>query len=240
MISWRIHHKAETVSTNLDARVGAAGDVFTADYQTAGRGRLDHKWLSPPRTNLMMSVVLSVADLTPEVVATLPLVVGLSVAKGLSSFTGAMAPTLKWPNDILIGRRKIAGILCELNGDVVIAGIGVNVKKQDFSPELSDKAISLGTVPDFRGPVPSVETVRDVVLAALDETYSIWRLGGFAAVYPEIRALDFLRGQALIVRQTDNDTAPLRGFCGGILPDGSLDVGGEKVYAGEAHVERIG
>ena len=85
MTNWRIHHKAETASTNLDARTGRHGDVFTADYQTAGRGRLDHKWLSPPGANLMMSVVLSVDGLAPEQVATLPLVVGLAVIKVVGS-----------------------------------------------------------------------------------------------------------------------------------------------------------
>ena len=83
MIDCRIHHKAETASTNLDARSGHHGDVFTADYQTAGRGRLDHKWESPPKTNLMMSAVLSVEGLAPEKVATLPLVVGLAVIKAV-------------------------------------------------------------------------------------------------------------------------------------------------------------
>ena len=82
---WRVHHKSETESTNLDARAGKHRDVFTADHQTAGRGRLDHKWLSPPGTNLMMSVVLSVEGLEPEQVATLPLVVGLAVVKAVGS-----------------------------------------------------------------------------------------------------------------------------------------------------------
>ena len=89
---WHVHHKAETVSTNLDARAGVHCDVFTSDYQTAGRGRLDHKWLSPEGTNLMMSVVLSVEGLAPEHVSTLPLVAGLAVAKALSSMVGRSVP----------------------------------------------------------------------------------------------------------------------------------------------------
>ena len=58
---WTVYHKAVTESTNLDARAGKPGDVFTADEQTAGRGRLDHTWLSQPGKNLMMSVVLDVS-----------------------------------------------------------------------------------------------------------------------------------------------------------------------------------
>ena len=240
MIAWRIHHKAETASTNLDARAGAHGDVYTADFQTAGRGRLDHKWQSPPGANLMMSAVLSVGGLTPETVATLPLVVGLAVVqaiRGLLSVAEAQKVALKWPNDVLIGGRKVAGILCERDGERIVVGIGVNVKQRVFPPEIAGKAISLGSVPGFTGSVP---TVREAVLESLGRLYEAWREKGFAAVYPVIRAVDFLRGQALAVRQTDDDAEPVRGICGGIQSDGSLLVGETRVYAGEAHVEAIG
>ena len=196
---WRIHHKRETESTNLDARTGGHGDVFTADYQTAGRGRLDHKWLSPPGTNLLMSVVLSVEGLSPEAVSTLPLVVGLAVARGLSPLLAGTVPTaepgtvpmIKWPNDVLIGGRKVAGILCERNGDKVVAGIGVNVKAQLFPEELQKTAVSLGSLPNFTGTVPKV---RNMILGQLGKWYGIWREKGFEAIWPEIAALDFLRG----------------------------------------------
>lgn len=183
-VRWKIHHKRETESTNLDARSGNPWDVFTADYQTAGRGRLDHKWLSPPGANLLMSAVLSVEGLSPEQVSTLPLVVGLAVAKGLTPFFKCFS----------------------------------------------------GSVPNFSGSVPKV---RSAVLGQLGWLYGIWRENGFVVVWPEIVALDCLRGQTLSVRQTDDDAAPIAGVCGGIQRDGSLDVGGVKVYAGEAHVERI-
>ena len=263
MISWAIHHKAETVSTNLDARAGVHGDVFTADYQTAGRGRLDHKWLAPPGANLAMSAVLGVGGRRPEEIATLPLVIGLAVVQAISkgsvpertgrdlpepfrwglspssegpvpSSTGvcpqAEVPLLKWPNDVLIGGKKVCGILCERHGDFVVAGIGVNVKPRKFPPELAKTATWLGPVPN------GVCGVRDAVLREIGELYEEWREGGFRAVYPEIRAIDYLRGQTLAVRQTDDDSEPVRGVCGGIQPDGSLLVGETPVYAGEAHV----
>ena len=235
-MTWKIHHKAETVSTNLDARDGRPGDVFTADFQTAGRGRLDHKWLSPPGDNLMMSAVLDVGGLSPESLATLPLVVGLAVAQAVGKLLGPVPSCLKWPNDVLVGGKKISGILCERHGDCVIAGIGVNVKQRKFSPEIAKRATSLESL----GPVPiSVEAVRDAVLERLGALYAMWRDEGFAAVYPAIQAIDCLRGQALSVRQIDDDKEPIRGICGGIQPDGSLRVGETDVYAGEAHVEGV-
>ena len=238
-IVWRIHHKVETASTNLDAREGLHGDVFTADYQTAGRGRLDHKWLSPPKTNLMMSAVLSVEGLAPEHVATLPLVVGLAVIKAVGSDVLGRPQSLKWPNDILVDGRKIAGILCERNGDNVIAGIGVNVGQTEFDRDIADRTTSLALVADVSRLPSSVLFVRDAVLSELDKWYGIWRTQGFAAVYPEIAAVDFLKGREIAVRQTDDDSAPIAGISNGIMADGSLDVGGTKVYAGEAHVVKI-
>lgn len=216
MIDWKIFHKAETASTNLDARAGVHGDVFTADYQTAGRGRLDHTWESPRGKNIMMSVVLSVEELDPETVATLPLVIGLAVAR-------AAGGLVKWPNDVYVSGKKAAGILCERLGDRVIVGIGANVGEVPLS--VADRAIA----------VPSL-TIRQI-LDEIDEAYGQWRLGGFAAVYPAIRKIDFLRGQSLAVRQTDDDAEPIRGICGGICDDGALAVGNVKIYAGEAHVE---
>ena len=241
-MNWRIHHKAETASTNVDARGGSHGDVFTADYQTAGRGRLDHKWLSPPKTNLMMSVVLSVEGLSPEHVSTLPLVIGLAVIKAIEEMVGrtlrVRRSQLKWPNDVLVDGKKVAGILCERNGDNVIAGIGVNVSQTEFPPEIAERATSLALVADVSCLPSPVLSVRDAVLDELGKWYGIWRSGGFAAVYPEIAAVDFLRGREIAVRQTDDDSAPIFGISNGIMPDGSLDVAGTKVYAGEAHVEK--
>ena len=74
------------------------------------------------------------------------------------------------------------------------------------------------------------------ILGELGKWHAIWSERGFSAAYPEIAALDALKGKALSVSQTDDDAEPAAGVCGGIQADGSLDVGGTKVYAGEAHV----
>ena len=65
-MDWTIHHKATTISTNADARDGMPGEVYVADFQSAGRGRLDHKWIAPPGVNLMFSVMLDVAGHAPD------------------------------------------------------------------------------------------------------------------------------------------------------------------------------
>jgi BirA family biotin operon repressor/biotin-[acetyl-CoA-carboxylase] ligase len=239
-MDWRILHKSVTESTNKDALGGKPGDVFVADMQTAGRGRLDHRWLSAPGENLMMSAVVDVGDVPPQEVATLPLVAGLAVAQAVSGvFCGhgnesqAAGVKIKWPNDVLIVRRKICGILCERSGDNVIVGIGVNVNQTAFPPEISDRATSvcleLGSMHD-------VANVRDEVLRRLHECIERWRKDGFAALLPELSAFDCLKGRRVAVRRTDDDGAPAEGMCGGIRSDGMLDVAGEAISAGEAHV----
>ena len=227
---WRITHFAETASTNLLARGGAPGDVFTASYQTAGRGRLDHRWLSPPGENLMMSAVIDVSGLEPQDAATLPLAVGLAVAEALRPLAGPLA--LKWPNDILSSGRKLAGILCERAGAGAIAGIGVNVRQTRFPPAIAGRATSLALL----GGDASVEAVRDAILAVLSQTLATWRSGGLAAVWPRLAAIDFLKGRQVAVRQADGAAPSASGLCGGIRRDGALDVAGQPVWAGEAHI----
>ena len=240
--SWRVRHRAVTGSTNKDALGGMPGDVFTADLQTAGRGRLDHRWLSPPGENLMMSAVIDVTGAPTEEVATMPLVVGLAVSKAVELLisrrrlkgggAAACEVRIKWPNDVLIDGRKVSGILCERNGDRVIAGVGVNVNQTAFDPAIAARATSLRIV---CRQMP-IGDVRDAVLENLAYALAQWRTGGFRSVWPDISARDFLKGMSVAVRRTDDDASPVAGLCGGIRRDGALEVGGEPVFAGEAHV----
>ena len=233
--NWTIHRKAVTESTNLDARDGKPGDVFVADEQTAGRGRLDHRWLSPPGENLTLSVVLDAGGIAPPEVATLPLVVGLAAATAASALL-LRQTAIKWPNDVLLDGRKLAGILCERHGDHVIAGVGINVNQKAFAPEIALRATSLFLAD---GRERSLEMVLRAFLNVLGPFVADWRRDGFAALHPLIAPLDALRGRYVEVRQTDDDAAPVSGPCGGIQPDGTLLVGGTPVFAGEAHVTGI-
>ena len=241
-MDWRIRHRTVTESTNKDALGGKPGDVFVADMQTAGRGRLDHRWLSPPGQNLMMSAVVDVADVPPLEMATLPLVAGFAAVqtvRGLFSGDYKKSPPVKnvkvkWPNDILVGRRKICGILCERNGDSVIIGIGMNVNQTVFAPEISDRATSIRLE---IGAEQDVDKVRGDILRHLSECIDHWRRNGFASLLPLLSEFDYLKGRRVVVRRTDDDKTPVEGICGGIRLDGLLDVNGEAVSAGEAHLE---
>ncbi len=231
-MNWRIHHKKLTASTNLDAMSGSPGDVFTADFQFAGRGRLEHKWHSSEGENLMMSAVLSVKGIPAERAATIPLAVGLAVAEAFP----AVDPMIKWPNDILANGRKLAGILCERHGENVIAGIGVNVNETSFPSEIALKATSLAILLSSR---QSIDAVRDSILEKLASVYGEWRFGGLDALADRLSKRDFLKGKTISVIQTDDDSSPVEGLCGGIASDGSLLLDGAKIWAGEAHIAKF-
>lgn len=122
---------AETGSTNTDllaaVRAGAAeGAVLAAERQTRGRGRQGRSWVSPPGAALTFSVLLRPAAVPPSGRGWLPLLAGVALARALLAATGVDV-TLKWPNDVLAGGAKLAGILAELSGDAIVVGAGINV-----------------------------------------------------------------------------------------------------------------
>jgi len=139
--------KEETRSTMEDAfelaRSGAAsGSVAVAGFQSLGRGRVPGRtWVSAPWESLLATIVLRMRDL-PFPVSQLPLRVGVAVTLAVEEAAG-LDVRVKWPNDLVVGRRKLAGILCESRGDVALVGIGVNCNQESFPPELAQTACSI-------------------------------------------------------------------------------------------------
>ena len=233
----RFVFKETTASTNADAENEPSGTVVAADCQTAGRGRLDHSWQSPPGVNLYFSVVVDCAGISPAEISTFPLAAGLAVCDALRLLLPPQsAPGLKWPNDILVCGRKLCGILCSLRGERIVAGIGVNVNQTEFPPEIASRATSLKLLSGRADGFFDRSAVLAALLRSLEARRMQWARSGFRSLLPEIAELDLLKGREVSVLRTDSDCSPARGVCGGIASDGSLLVGGERVYAGEAHV----
>ncbi len=117
-----------TGSTNADllSRGGPEGQVLVAESQTAGRGRMGRSWISAPGASLTFSVLLRPTSVPAPRRGWLPLMAGVAVACAVRDVSG-VAAVLKWPNDVLAGSRKLAGILAEQSGDAVVIGIGLNV-----------------------------------------------------------------------------------------------------------------
>jgi BirA family transcriptional regulator, biotin operon repressor / biotin---[acetyl-CoA-carboxylase] ligase len=123
-----------TGSTNADLLAAAAGgapegSVLTAEAQTAGRGRMGRSWQSPPGAALMFSVLLRPDVVPPARRGWLPLLAGVAVAAAVRDLT-SLGAGLKWPNDVLIGGAKLAGILAEQSSGAIVVGAGINVTTQ--------------------------------------------------------------------------------------------------------------
>jgi BirA family transcriptional regulator, biotin operon repressor / biotin---[acetyl-CoA-carboxylase] ligase len=142
---WRIHHFVALDSTNrylLETARGSAPDglVAVADVQTAGRGRLDRRWEAPSGSSLLVSVLLrpGTGDGGPDAGRAV-MAAGIALARAVDRVAG-VAVGLKWPNDLVAGDRKLAGILAEREGDALVVGAGCNVNWESFPPELAATA----------------------------------------------------------------------------------------------------
>jgi len=173
---WRhVEWVASTGSTNAGllaaARAGEpAGRVLVADHQSAGRGRFDRTWEAPPGAMVAVSVLLR-PHVAPAQWTWLPLVCGLAVADGLKQAAGLDA-RLKWPNDVLIGERKICGILVERTGTAAIAGMGVNTAMTAAqAPVPAATSLAIEGAPSDPGPVVAA------ILGALETWLVRWQDG---------------------------------------------------------------
>jgi BirA family biotin operon repressor/biotin-[acetyl-CoA-carboxylase] ligase len=166
------------------AREGAAeGTVVLADCQTAGRGRLNRDWQSPPGCNLYLSVILRPAVAPPDA-SQITLLTGVAVAEAIASVCPA-GVGIKWPNDVRIRGRKVCGILTEMRtvggqGAVIVGiGLNVNIRKGDFDPGHCDTATSLR---EETGRDHSREDMFVLLCERLGYWYEIFLHAGFAPV----------------------------------------------------------
>ena len=242
-----VYYKKSTASTMEDARrlfEGGCpdGTAILTDYQTRGRGRMaDRSWFAEEGKNLLFTVVLrdrGGSRSFGEGPQRLPLLAGLALALSVEQLYGETV-RLKWPNDLLVGEKKLAGVLCEAlaEGDSlgVLIGIGVNCNQLSFPPELTPRATSLALVLG-RQVVPSdlATTVLRMLKVCLDDgdwhpkvTERLYGLGREAVVLAATEP----SGQTRVVH---------RGTVLGLNRDGALLLRSERgapesVYGGELH-----
>lgn len=227
-------YAVDTTSTQDVLREGdyPHGAVAVAEHQTAGRGRSGRRWDDAPSKALLFSVLLR----PPGAVALPPLslVAGLAVAVAVERETGLEA-RVKWPNDVLIEGRKVAGILLEASGAMVVCGIGVNVNQEETElPSVTRlPATSLRIAagrPFDRG------AVLAGVLDELEHLYGAWLVAGLDAFEDQLERRNALRGRQVRV-------AGRAGTAGGIAPDGRLTIvleRGDTVLVESGEVELVG
>jgi BirA family biotin operon repressor/biotin-[acetyl-CoA-carboxylase] ligase len=125
-------------AARLASEGAPTGTAVVADEQTAGQGRLGRSWHSAPNDGLYVTVILRVPELKPAITMAL----GLAVADAIAEISG-LKPDLRWPNDVMIGDRKLAGLLTVFESGAVLAGIGINVNHREFPADIAPIATSL-------------------------------------------------------------------------------------------------
>jgi BirA family transcriptional regulator, biotin operon repressor / biotin---[acetyl-CoA-carboxylase] ligase len=233
-----IVESTQSVAFALAERGAADRTVVVADAQSAGRGRRGRTWQAPAGTSLLLSILVR-PRLPQPLLPTLSPTTAVAAADALRRVTGVDA-RVKWPNDVLVGGRKIAGILLESRvapsarpgvsepaGATVVIGLGINLGQLEFAPELAARATSValegGRVPD-----------RETMLAALLEEFDVWRARldgeGFAPVRERWRRLSDTLGRRVTIDAVSGVAVDLDAD-GALL----LDVAGTltRVTAGE-------
>jgi BirA family biotin operon repressor/biotin-[acetyl-CoA-carboxylase] ligase len=167
------------------------GAVAVTDHQTAGRGRLGRSWEEAPGTAVLCSVLLRPP--AGRRAAELSLVAAVAVAEGVETATGLSAQ-IKWPNDVMLNRRKVAGILAEMRGDAVVVGIGINVN-QTREQLPSDARTPAGSLRSLTGREYDRGEVLTTTLGRLDLRYAQWCAEGLGGVFEGLGSRDFLRGR---------------------------------------------
>ncbi len=224
---WHLHEMALANSTNLVAANLSPWDAVRADRQTAGRGRFQRGWVSD-HGGLWLSAVVPTGPKAADGRA-LPLAVGLAVCDALRSI-GLPHFRLRWPNDVLVQDRKLAGLLVDqfVPGRAV-AGIGINVFNQ---PETHDPALKNQTarLADLMPAPPDLPRMTQVVLASLRRVVGQMQAGGFAALLPRINQL--WGGPRQVELELDDGLR--RGTFAGVGQEGQLllwhDSGNQAAY----------
>ncbi|MGZ8436579.1 MAG: biotin--[acetyl-CoA-carboxylase] ligase [Candidatus Binatia bacterium] len=237
-----IHYFHEIGSTNSYAReraeLGAAeGELVVAESQSHGRGRLGRRWESPPFANLYVSIILR-PKLAPAHAAQITLMAAVAVAEVVEAFVPER-PAIKWPNDILIGGKKLAGILTEATCsaervEYAILGIGVNLNYAGAAmpEEIRRRATS---VLDVAGHAVHRESFLQRLIQGIERCYGELEQAGFAALAARWESYFTWRGRRVRVELLDQVTT---GTAQGIDRDGALvivDDGGSarRILAGD-------
>ena len=228
-----LHVLEEVASTNTHAAAlvqdGAPhGTVVVAESQTAGRGRLGRHWHSPSGKNLYCSVLLRTMparEQQPLWLSWIPLTAALAVSRAVQVLTN-LKPSVKWPNDILIGNRKLGGVLCESSGVgtahvTVIVGIGlnVNIRHDEFPDELREIATSL--MIEAQQPFDRA-ALLSTLLSELETRYESFLAGNHGDILEEYMLRCSTIGRRVRIELAHGEQ--MDGTAESIRPDGSLRI----------------
>ncbi len=204
---WWVTRVAETGSTNTDlVKLGLEGakhhSVLMADFQSAGKGRLDRTWVAEPGANLLVSLLFRTNETQERPLHQFTQMVGMSAARACKQLTGVL-PDMKWPNDLLVDNKKVSGILAQGAPGFVVVGIGVNV---NWAPpdamSLAQAAPSSSTTPValLNNMLSEIDELESLSAEQLHEQYSASLATLGQSVRVEMTTGEFIEGRAIEVQ----------------------------------------
>ena len=226
---------SEIESTNsylLDQPAPLSGRfrVALADYQTAGRGRLDHSWQSPPSSGLCLSMAYTFSK-APAKLPGLTLALGIGVVEALQGL-GIAKISIKWPNDIMARGGKLGGILTEARNNssesvTVVAGVGLNVDLPDSMRVLGDAGFKnrISDLKQCTSSPPSREKLSVAVIESLFDCMVRFESDGFTPFHADWQSFDWLYGKQIGIENPDGSQS---GIADGVDDDGALFIRTDK------------
>ena len=230
LVSFHSLKSTNDIASQMAATGAAEGTVITAEKQTLGRGRLGRSWHSPEKVGAYISIIIT-PKMSPEKAPGLSVMTALAAAETFEKYCPGKVK-IKWPNDILIGNRKVAGVLTELYTkynkiDYVVVGIGINInqKQTDFPQTIRKLATSLRQVSGKK--INRAELTAEF-LQHFEKEYKSYPKSQLGGSLKRIRAYSSLLGQTIILKTGDKS---LTGLAIDIDKTGALivEVNGEKV-----------
>jgi BirA family biotin operon repressor/biotin-[acetyl-CoA-carboxylase] ligase len=238
LLGRRIEYFEEVSSTQDIARQLAVegaqeGTVVVAESQAGGRGRLGRGWVSPSRAGIYVSIILR-PDLKPVEVCQIPLIAGVATSEAIVKVTG-LEPRIKWPNDVLVAGKKVAGILTEMGAEVdrlhyIVLGIGINVNTTTSMLPRELRSIATSVAEECGEKLSRVKLVQ-TLFEELEDIYGEFKRSGFKASRDRWKSFDSTIGSWVKVSMGEKE---IEGEALDIDTEGSL-----IVRTGDGHTERI-
>lgn len=217
---WRIVDSTNRRAKELASQGASQGTIVVAGEQTGGRGRLKNGWFSPAG-GIWFSVILR-PQIIPQQASVLTLLASLAVVKGIQEIF-SVPLKIKWPNDVYLGERKLAGILTEISAEIdlvnyIVTGIGINAKVDSgsFPEEIREQVVSLWEETDQGFFLPEI---LGNILNQMETLYDQTQKEGFEEIVEEWRMYDFLVGRKISV---NTPSGKISGKSVGINSNGAL------------------
>jgi BirA family biotin operon repressor/biotin-[acetyl-CoA-carboxylase] ligase len=210
------------------AKEGApTGALVVAEFQERGRGRFNRSWTAEPGSNLTFSLIAGTEEFEGSV-AQIPIALAVAAAETVSLYLEPHHPSIKWPNDVLVAEKKVAGILVESSiassrrarGGHVVAGIGINVNQSRFPPELAHSATSLLQIQGR--PTDRIQFLADLLLS-IEQAFDALSAGKVSSIIARYEHLLTGKGEAVSFRRLATDDE-VEGTILGVDPSGGLRV----------------